>query len=357
MNIIINKSVLNNILTSLQPFLDKKDASQITSHIFLETRDNQLICKATDFETGLEANTESLNILEHGIATVNGKQFLDIIKQLKEGEISLNTVNDNIQIKQEKSSFKLPMFNAQEFPTFPSFEGLPKLEINSLQLISSLKKILPVIDGNNQKKELNGALLDIKEYSYNFVASDTKRLAMIKFENPSGQNLSLIFPKKAITEIQNLFFDNIELYYSEKNLIIKSQNYLFFSHLINGKFPDYEKIGNKEISTELTLSKSKIIEGLRIINAVTNDVKITFSPTEILFESISHDNLEAKTKIEMNLPIENAITIGVTSKHIFDFLGQIDTADFTWALESTEKTMPFVLKSENFSTIIMPIIL
>ncbi|WP_279127502.1 DNA polymerase III subunit beta, partial [Helicobacter winghamensis] len=313
MNITISNSVLDNIFTSLQPFLDKKDSSQITSHIYLETRNNQLIAKATDFEMGLCAITDSVNILEEGIATVNGKQILDIIKRLKEGDINLYTNNENLHIKQNKSSFKLPMFNAQEFPTFPEFENLPKLEINSLELITSMKKIFPVIDMNNQKRELNGALLDIKEYSYNFVATDTKRLAIIKFDKPSGKNLSLIFPRRAITEIQRLFFDNIELFYNEKNVIIKSQNYIFFSHLINGKFPDYEKILPKEMQTELNIPKTSIIEGIKVINSVTNDVKITFKAQEILFESLSQDNSEAKTQIEIELPINEEIEIGINS--------------------------------------------
>lgn len=355
MNITIPNSVLDNIFTSLQPFLDKKDSSQITSHIYLETRDNQLICKATDFEMGLCASSDSLTISENGIATVNGKQALDIIKHLKEGEVNLYTQNENLHIQQNKSSFKLPMFNAQEFPAFPEHENLPKLEINSLQLIASMKKIFPAIDTNNQKRELNGALLDIKEYSYNFVATDTKRLAMVKFDNASGSNLALIFPKKAITEIQRLFFNDIELFYNEKDIIIKSQNYVFFSHLINGKFPDYEKILPKEIATQLTISKAKIIEGIKVINSVTNDVKITFKANEILFESLSQDNSEAKTQIEINLPINEEIEIGINSRHVLDFLMQIDTADFVWELNG--KNAPFVLKSENFSTVVMPIII
>lgn len=355
MNITLQNSVLDNIFTALQPFLDKKDSSQITSHIYLETRDNQLICKATDFEMGLCSMTDSLTINEQGIATVNGKQILDIIKRLKEGEVNLYTNNENLHIKQNKSSFKLPMFNAQEFPTFPEYETLPKLEINSLDLISSMKKIFPVIDINNQKRELNGALLDIKEYSYNFVATDTKRLAMVKFDNASGNNLALIFPKKAITEIQRLFFDNIELFYNERNIIIKSQNYVFFSHLINGKFPDYEKILPKEIQTELVLQKSSIIEGIKVINSVTNDVKLTFRPNEILFESLSQDNSEAQTQIEINLPITEEIEIGINSRHVLDFLSQIDSVEFIWGLNG--KNAPFVLKNGNFSTVVMPIIL
>ncbi|WP_297811916.1 DNA polymerase III subunit beta [uncultured Helicobacter sp.] len=355
MNITIPNNVLDNIFTSLQPFLDKKDSSQITSHIYLETKNNQLICKATDFEMGLCAISDSLMILENGIATVNGKQALDIIKRLKEGDVNLYTHNENLHIQQNKSSFKLPMFNAQEFPTFPEYENLSKLEINSLQVINSMKKIFPVIDNNNQKRELNGALLDIKEYSYNFIATDTKRLAMVKFDNASGNNLALIFPKKAITEIQRLFFDNIELFYNDKDIIIKSQNYIFFSHLINGKFPDYEKILPKEIITEINIPKTKIIEGIKVINSVTNDVKITFKANEILFESLSQDNSEAKTQIEINLPLEEEIEIGINSRHVLDFLMQIDTADFTWGLNG--KNAPFILKSENFSTVVMPIII
>ena len=118
MNITIPNSVLDNIFTSLQPFLDKKDSSQITSHIYLETRNHQLIAKATDFEMGLCALTDSVNIIEEGIATVNGKQILDIIKRLKEGEVNLYTNNENLHIKQNRSSFKLPMFKNQFFRTY-----------------------------------------------------------------------------------------------------------------------------------------------------------------------------------------------------------------------------------------------
>ena len=178
---------------------------------------------------------------------------------------------------------------------------------------------------------------------------------MIKFDKPSGKNLALIFPKRAITEIQKLFFDQVELFFNEQNIIIKSQNYVFFSQLINGKFPDYEKILPKEIATELVIPKAKIIEGIKVINSVTNDVKITFKSNEILFESLSQNNSEAKTQIEMELPITEEIEVGVNSRHILDFLTQIDTADFIWGLNG--KNAPFVLKSENFSTVVMPIIL
>ncbi len=360
MNIIIQKSVLENILIALQPFLEKKDSGQITSHIYFEAKNNQLLCKATDFEIGLctlTDSTDSLIINQEGIATVNGKKILDIIKSLKEDGINLYTKNEDLHIKADKSksSFKLSMFNAQEFPAFLEYETLKKLEMNSLELINSMKKILPVVDSNNQRHELTGALLDIKEYSYNFVATDTKRLAIIRFEKPTGNNLALIFPKKTIAEIQKLFSGDIELFYDEKNIVIKSKDYIFFSHLINGTFPDYEKIIQKDIQTTLTIPKAKIANALNIVGSVTFDIKMTFKSNEILFESLSQDSSEAQTHVEIELPINEEIEIGVNARHILDFIREIDTEHFTWELKG--KNNPFTLKSENFSTVIMPIII
>lgn len=359
MNITLPNSALDNVFTSLQPFLEKKDFSQITSHIYLEARNHQLIAKATDYEMGLCTTIHSINITEEGIATVNGKQILDIIKSLKDGEINLYTEGDNLNIKQNKSSFKLPMFDAEEFPSFPEFGDWNKLEINSLELITSFKKILPVIDPSNLKRELTGGLLDIKEYSYNFVSTDTRRLAVIKFNKASGKNLSLIFPRKTLLEIQKLFFNDIELFYKDqKKVVIKSGNHIFFSHLINGNFPDYEKIFPKEAQVELEIPKSKIIEGLNIIKAVTNDVKITLKANEITFESafVDTDSIGVgKTQVEIDLPLEKDIAIGVHLNHLLDFLTNIDTANFIWSINSDHA--PFVLKSENFSAVVMPVTL
>ena len=355
MKITIAKSILENVLISCQPFLEKKDTSQITSHIYIQAQNSQLDIKATDYEIGLHVSTSEINIIENGEITANGKKLLDIIRILKDSDVVLETKGDLLHISQASSNFKLPTFISNEFPSFPIYEGKPKISIESHTLIESLKKITPAIDSNNPKFELNGALIDIKENSIAFVSTDTRRLALVNINNQTQNELSIIIPKKAIIEIQKLFFDNIEIYYDNTYLIIHSNQYTFYTKLINGKFPDYTRIIPKEIQKTLLLPKALIVDAINQITTISNDMKITLHKEKIVFESLSHDNIEAKTEIGCSTNFDEPFILAVNSRYILDYLSQIDTQEFTLDLNSSN--LPFVLSSNNFKTIVMPIVI
>lgn len=355
MKITIDKSVLENILLHLQPFLEKKDTSQITSHILLSTDGRILNAKATDYEIGLTIQTSALTITEPGSVTASGKKLLDIIRILKDEEIEIELIKENLHIRQKRSNFKLPTYKSSEFPQFPTTNEKPKIEINSQILIESLKKITPATDTNNPKFELNGALIDIKNNQINFVSTDTRRLALVHIESQNDHELSIIVPKKAIIEIQKLFSNNIEIYYDNTHLIIKSEDSLFFTKLINGKFPDYTRIIPKESSRSITLPKATIITAIKQITTISNDLKLTFQNDSILFESLSDDNIEAKTAVEIENGFDSPFILAINSRYILDFLGQISSNEFI--LEANESNQPFVIKEGNFKTIVMPIVI
>jgi len=355
MIITISKSVLENMLIHAGPFLEKKDTSQITSHIYLNASNSKLTLKATDYEIGFLETTTNVNILEEGSITANGKKFLDIVKILKDGNINLEVKKDTLHISQGHSNFKLPTFSYNEFPSFPSYEGKARISIESHTLIESLKKITPAIDTNNPKFELNGALIDIKNEFINFASTDTRRLAVVNIKNSSSDELSIIIPRKAIVEIQKLFFDNIELYYDETNLIIHSEQYTFFTKLINGKFPEYSRIIPKEIANSLILPKALMIDSIKQITTISTDLKITFLNNIITFESLSDDNIEAKTEISLNTGFTSPFSIAINSRYLLDFLNSINSSEFTIGLN--EGNLPFVLSDENFKTVVMPIVI
>lgn len=358
MKVLIKKSVLETMLLNIQPYLEKKDLSQITSHVLLIGEENQFILKATDYEIGLCYFTKEMKIVTSGLATANGKKLLDIVKSLKESkedDIILETINDYLYIKQNSSKFKLPMLNPNDFPLFPEISSKPKFDINNATLVKSIKKIAPAIDTNNPKFELNGSLIDIKNNTINLVATDTKRLAIVKIEQNSEHQFSLIIPKKAINEIQKLFFDNIEMYYDENTLIASSTNFLFFTKLINGKFPDYERIIPKSKNFRILLNRELMVDAIKQISIISHEIKITFKAEKIIFESLNDDNIEAKTEIEYKTGLDNDIFLAVNSRYILDFLSHIENSNFT--LGFNDSGLPFTLENDSFTTIVMPIMI
>jgi DNA polymerase-3 subunit beta len=354
MKIRFNKPLIESILINLQPFLEKKDASQITSHIYFEAKNDVCIIKASDGEIGLNINSSNVLIEHEGSFTANGKKLLDIVRILKDEEIVLELIANNLNIKQNKSKFKLPTFNSSNYPSFPLIENKQQISLDSVNLIKGLKKISSAIDNNNPKFELNGALLNIKMNSTNLVGTDTRRLAIASIQNENEKEFSIIIPKKAILEIQKLFIDKIKIYYDETNLIIQNENYYFFSRLINGNYPDYQRIIPLESKITITLPKREMVDSIKMITTISQEIKITFLQESIIFNSLTADNVEAKTELLLFTGIGEEFELNVNSRYLLDFISQVESNDFQILLN--ESTLPFVLKDKEFITVIMPII-
>jgi len=346
MKIRANKQIIESILINLQPFLEKKDASQITSHILFRTENNKCIIKATDSEIGLKIVTDNIIIEAEGAFTANGKKLLDIIRILKDDEIILEVLDNTLIIKQKHSKFKLPTFDPNTYPEFPSIEEKPQITLDSLSLIQNLKKISPAIDTNNPKFELNGALINIKNDSTDLVGTDTRRLAIATIIGTNEKELSLIVPKKAILEIQKLFL--------ETNLIISNENYFFYTRLINGKFPDYQRIIPASIKQKISLPKKEMIDAIKMITTISQEIKMTLLSNSIIFNSLSADNVEAKTELEIDTGLDDKFEISFNSKYLLDFISQINKNEFI--IELNEPSLPFIVRDDNFMTIIMPIV-
>ncbi len=354
MKIRAQKQIIESILINLQPFLEKKDASQITSHILFTTEDNKCIVKATDSEIGLKIVTDNIGIEAEGSFTAHGKKLLDIIRILKDDEITLELLDNTLIIKQKHSKFKLPTFNPTSYPAFPTINDKPQITLDSLSLIQNLKKISPAIDTNNPKFELNGALINIKNDATDLVGTDTRRLAIATIPGNNSESLSLIVPKKAILEIQKLFLDQIDIFFDETNLIITNENHYFYTRLINGKFPDYQRIIPSTTKHQVTLPKKEMIDAIKMITTISQEIKMTLLSDTIIFNSLSADNVEAKTELELNTGLADKFELSFNSKYILDFISQTNKNEFV--IEFNEPSLPFIVKDDNFITIIMPIV-
>ncbi len=356
MKVLITKKLLEEIVSNTSSYLDKKDLSSITSHLLMSAKDGIFSIKATDHEIGLSYNLQNVSIETEGEATANGGKLLSVIKGLSDDNVTLETVNGALFVKQKKSKYKLPMFETRDFPSFPTVEGKNSFDVNAGILGRSLKKIYPSIDTNNPKYELNGALIDVKEGFLNLVGTDTKRLSVYKLitQSKAGElDTKILIPKKAIGEIQKLFSDKIKIYYDENVLLAVSENFEFFTKLINGKFPNYERVIPSDTAYKISIPRDKMVSGVRAINAMCEEMKVTIKKDGMVFESINEDNSEAKTEIEAAIEINSEIVFGVKNRFLLDFLSSIESEIFELNFNSSDTA--FVLSADGLKTVVMPI--
>ncbi|MDE7317188.1 MAG: DNA polymerase III subunit beta [Helicobacter sp.] len=352
----INKETLEPLLNVLQPFSDKKEFVQITSHVMLTASKEQLICYATDFEMGLQLCSKEITTKQEGRITANAKKLLDIVRNLKNNTpINLKADENILTISQGKSHFKLPSFIAEEFPTFPSYEDANELDITFADLSHDFKKISPTIDTNNQRVEITGMLFAFTKEKIDIVGTDTKRLGIIT--HPSGNTeTSFIIPKQAVLELQKLDFEpDTKVYQTPTILVLKDSKAQCFVRLINGHYPQYEKIIPTSFTHEITLPRDQFLESIRLIETLSNIIELKIKGNEVFFSSINGGPDEkAETSFEIPTNIDDEVLIGINSKQVADFLAHIQTPEFSFKIKDSHS--PFVVESENFSTVIIPII-
>jgi len=95
-------------------------------------------------------------------------------------------------------------------------------------------------------------------------------------------------------------------------------------------------------------------ESIKLVTSLFSNIKITFKPQSIIFESLDEDT-ESKTQIDINLNIDKSFYLAVNAKYLLDFLSLTNKEDIT--IGFNESNLPFYLEDEKFFTIVMPIVL
>jgi len=356
MKFTIDKVDLDRALSSLNPFLDKRGDS-LTSNFFLTVKDSSLTIKATNLKIGLSVRIDSILVEAEGKVLVDGVRLLQVFKPLKRANVTLELFENELIVKQGKSKLRVKTHsNTDGFYKFPTITDMSRLPFNGELLRDGFDNIIPSIDGNSPKYELTGGLISILDNKINFVSTDTKRLTVVEEDlSQDATDLELIIPRPAIIEIPKLFDKDIEFIYNEEFVIIESKDKFFFTKLVSGKYPNWQRIVPTTLKYTLKFQKNEMMDNLKLVSSVTSEVKISLDKNGISFETLDYKNINSKaeTSIDINLEIPESFEFGANSRFIIDFLNCVDEDSFE--LGFNEVNRPFVLQSKNLRTVIMPI--
>ena len=252
--------------------ISSKNIISILSNIYMEAKDNKLIIKATDLKVSIvsEINVEVIN---PGSTTVYCDKFLSIIRNLPPGEIEFENIdNKTLFIRPifKKIDFQLRSIGVEKYPEIQKISDDKYFEFSEKDILEMISNTIFAVSSDESRYFMSGVYLEIVDENINMVASDGKRLSFIsKTINSKIEKFNdIIIPTKILSILKKLLTGegNISICVKEKNIFIKFRNHKISSSLIEGQFPNYQRVIPEKQEYKVIIQKQLLENAIKRIS-------------------------------------------------------------------------------------------
>jgi len=333
----------------------------ILSNILLEATKQGFYVSTTNLEIGARIKVPA-KIEEEGATTVPGKQFIEALSSLPKDKIFLSSEKDSLKLKCRGNNITFQTILRDEFPNILEQKGEKIHTFSGKEIKETFEKLTLATSLDDSRPELTGVLISQKDKVIDFVATDGFRLSLkkIKKEKFFPEEESLIFPARLIIEAMSLNGDiSLYIYKKGNQVVLENEETLIVGRLINGKFPNYERVIPASFKTSITLDVQEFLQKLRLTSIFARDaaniVKISVSDGRVKMIARSSGVGEGEMVLEGEQEGEdNEIAFNI--KFLMDLLRNIQEKTITIELSSPVEPATFRIPEDpDFLHIIMPV--
>ncbi len=334
-----------NSLQIISRAVSSKQQMPILSGIYLKADNNTLELQATDYEIGLIAKIHA-DITSPGQIVLSGRYLQEVVRKLP-GEIvtfSFHREESIANIQSNQSKFTLLCMNPSEFPTIPFLEGDINFTIKNNILQNLIKKTVFACGTDESRPIFTGCYMEVNGITITMAATNMHRLAVKTetFNSPLG-NIKIIIPSKTLNELLHIMTSEIPIDVhvscSHNKISFAFDNIYMTSRLIEGSFPNYQKVIPKESSTKVKINTSEFSSAVDRVSLISrsneyNIIRLSFSNGQVHISSNSPEigNAEEIVSASVEGP---EVNIAFNAKYITDALKNIDTEECSFALQQS----------------------
>ena len=364
----IKRDLLLQSLNFVQGVVEKKNTLPILSNVLLNLQNSKLEIVATDLDIVFFDEISDVKVIDEGSTTTSANVLFDILRKVPAGSnLNFTLKNENkLSLKTDSSDFNLLCLPSSNFPTFDDKFDSDKLELKKESFLSLLNKTKISISNDDTRHYLNGVFLHASETNKKTfitgVATDSHRLSSSSVEVNNVNNFSsIIIPRKTVFQMCTLLSET-----NDKLILQTSQNKIKFtlgkinliSKVIDGKFPDYQKVVPKENSKTLVVSSEEFINSVERVASVSIDrkegVKLELSRDKLKLSVNSTNSGDGNEVISVKYSGDD-LAIGFNSKYLIDIASEIQDKNLTFNLkDSTSPVLVLDNADKNSFYVIMP---
>jgi len=373
MTFTIDRDTLLNNLTILQKGLPNKTPLPILTAIKFDVNEDHLLLTSSNTDIAIQVfvDDKSLNVLKAGKVAIPGRYLIEIVRKVNAQKVEFQLVDDNlIIIRADRSEFKLKLMDVEDYPEI-DFLDLDQPVVLDSQLIKTIIKETNYATATNEKRPiLTGVNFKYNNDNLYTVATDSYRLSQknIKLRTHS-KTFDIVIPSKSLDELSKILdtvHEDIELYINPNKVLFKMNNILFQTRLLEGTYPDTQRIIPQEFPVVIPFNKEELLQAVERVSLLSpkdkdtnyNIIKLNLRPDHVV--EISSTNNEIGDALEEIIPSGTVtgpiIKIAFSSKYLVEALKSFSSSEIT--LNFAGEVKPFVIKGnldQDLLHLILPV--
>ncbi|TXR55005.1 DNA polymerase III subunit beta [Reinekea thalattae] len=345
--------------------VEKRQTLPVLSNVLLEVDGSELLLTGTDLEVELVGRVVLSEPSESGSITVPAKKFLDIVRSLPDDSIiNLKQNEERVIVSSGRSKFTLTTLPAAEFPSIEKSADDDEYALPQSSLSQLINATSFAMAQQDVRYYLNGMSLELNQSLVRTVATDGHRLAM-SYVTVDGMNCpekkQVIVPRKGILELNRLLTDldaSIKVYIGASHLRATTEEFSFTTKLVDGKFPDYERVlprgGDKEVVGDRQALKSIFSRAAILSNEKYRGVRMILSEGNLLVKANNPEQEEAEVMVEVDYSGPE-LEVGFNVNYVLDVLGVISGEQVKFVLsDANSSALVTDFDDESSAYVVMP---
>ncbi len=331
MELKIDRESLLKPLQQVIGVVERRQTLPILGNVLLKLDNNGFSITATDLEIEMVAYIP-FESEKGGEVTLPARKFLDICKALPEkASINIKVKDERVTIKSGKSRFILSTLPASEFPNIDNFAALLEFTLPQRQLKKLIEQTHFAMAQQDVRYYLNGLLLELSDIQIRAVATDGHRLALCDIEVEVGapELQQIIVPRKAVLELSRLLEESdevVSLQLGSNHLRVYNSQMSFISKLIDGRFPDYQRVVPQEATKIIFADRTILRQALNRASILSNEkyrsVRFHFSTGSLKVSAHNPEQEEAEEEVVIDYD-GPSLEIGFNASYVLDALAAL----------------------------------
>jgi DNA polymerase-3 subunit beta len=339
----------DNLLIALQNVIgaiERRQTLPILGNILFKAIDGSLSLTATDLEIEMISTVDAEPMPDFQ-TTIPARKLLDICKALNnDSNIELTVEDNKVTLISGRSRFTLSTLPAKDYPGLDDIDVQQSFSIPQKQLKSLIDKTSFAMAQQDVRYYLNGLLIELSSGLIKLVATDGHRLALSEYvaDLELESDKQIIVPRKGVMELARLLDSSeslVKLTLSQNHIRIETDALTFTSKLIDGKFPDYNRVIPIDGNKIMTVNRESLKRSMSRISILSNEkyrgIRLTLSPGNLLIQANNPDQEEAEEEVAVNYD-DTEIEIGFNVTYLIDVLNVLNCDDVQLKLKDSNSS-------------------